>query len=51
VHNPYAFNPLANDALPVAQHVVDHREGVLIEQPGVSMENLLGLAKDWVVYD
>jgi acid stress-induced BolA-like protein IbaG/YrbA len=51
VHNPYASNPLPNDVLPVAQNVVDHEHEVLFEQPGVSMESLLGLAKDWVVDD
>jgi hypothetical protein len=44
VHNPYAI-------LPVAQHVVDRQRAVLVEQPGVSMEELLGLVKDWVTDD
>src|ERR1700678_2466172 len=48
VHNPYASLSLPTAVLPVAQHVVDREKGVLIEQPGVSMESLLGLAKDWV---
>jgi hypothetical protein len=51
VHNPYASTPLPNDILPVAQNVVDRENAVLVEQPGISMENLLGLAKDWVVDD
>jgi hypothetical protein len=48
VHNPYATVPLRNDPLRVAQHVVDREKGGLVEQPGASMEELLGLAKDWV---
>jgi hypothetical protein len=48
VHNPYATVPLRNDPLPVAQHVVDRKKLGLVEQPGASMEELLGLAKDWV---
>ena len=48
VHNPYASVPLPNDTLPVAQHIVDRHGGVLVEQPGASMEEVLGLAKDWV---
>jgi hypothetical protein len=48
VHNPYTTVPLRNDPLPVAQHVVDREKGGLVEQPGASMEQLLGLAKDWV---
>jgi hypothetical protein len=51
VHNPYASNPLPNDVLPLVQNVVDHEQEVLVEQTGVSMETLLGLAKDWVVND
>jgi hypothetical protein len=51
VHNPYAFVPLPNDILPVAQHIVDRQKSVLIEQPGASMEDLLGLARDWVPDD
>lgn len=47
VHNPYAFVSLANDVLPLAQYVVDHQRGVLVEQAGQSMEDLIGLAKDW----
>jgi hypothetical protein len=48
VHNPYASVPLPNDALPLAQHVVDRQRGVLVEQPGRSMEDLLGLPTEWV---
>ena len=48
VHNPYAFTPLPNDTLPLSQHVVDQQRGVLIEQAGRSMEDVLGLAKEWV---
>ena len=48
VHNPYASLPLANDTLPLLQHVVDHQKGVLAEQAGRSMEDILGLAKEWV---
>jgi hypothetical protein len=48
VHNPYANVPLQNDLLPVAQYVVDRETGGLVEQPGASMEELLGLVKDRV---
>jgi hypothetical protein len=48
VQNPYATVPLPNDLLPVAQHVVDHQRAVLVEQTGTSMEDLLGLAKNWL---
>ena len=48
VHNPYATMPLPNDTLPVAQHIVDREKGVLVEKPGASMEDLLGLARNWV---
>lgn len=48
VHNPYASMPFPNDILPLAQHVVDHQKGVLVEQAGRSMEDLLGLPKEWV---
>lgn len=48
VHDPYASMPLANDVLPLAQYVVDHQKGVLVEQAGQSIEDLLGLAKEWV---
>lgn len=51
VHNPYAYNPLPNDTLPVAQNVVDHQNELLVEQPGLSMEALMGLPKDWVADD
>ena len=51
VHNPYASVPLPNDALPVAQNIVDRDKGVLVEQPGTSMDDVLGLAKDWVPDD
>ncbi len=34
--------------LPVAQHIVDREKGVLVEKPGASMEDLLGLARNWV---
>jgi hypothetical protein len=51
VHNPYASNPLPSDILPVTQNVVDHQNEVLVEQPGISMEALLGLPKDWVTDD
>jgi hypothetical protein len=50
VHNPYSRVPLSNIILPVAQYIVDMDRGVLVEQAGTSMEELLGLAKDWV-YD
>jgi len=50
VHNPYSRVPLSNNILPVAQYIVDLDRGVLVEQAGTSMEELLGLAKDWV-YD
>lgn len=48
VHNPYASVPFPNDILPLAQHVVDHQKGVLVEQAGRSMEDLLDLPKEWV---
>jgi hypothetical protein len=48
VHNPYASVPLPNNTLSVAQNIVVGEKGVLVEQPGVSMEELLGLARDWV---
>lgn len=48
VHNPYATIPLPNDTPPVAQHIVDREKGVLVEKPGASMEDLLGLARNWV---
>jgi hypothetical protein len=51
VHNPYATRPLSNDNLPVTQHIVDRERGALVEQRGRSMEELLGLAKDWVIDD
>lgn len=51
VHNPYATSPLPNETFPVAKHVVDRQRAVLVEQPGVSMEELLGLEKDWVTDD
>ena len=51
VHNPYATSPLPNETFPVAKHVVDRQRAVLVEQPGVSMEELLGLVKDWVTDD
>jgi hypothetical protein len=38
-------------SLPVPQHTVDRQRGVITEQPGVSMEEVLGLAKDWVLDD
>jgi len=48
VHNPHATMPLPHDLLPVAQSVVDRQTGVLVEQPGDSMEELFGLAKNWL---
>lgn len=48
VHNPYATVPLPCDTLPVEQNFVDREKGVLVEQPGASIEDILGLAKDWV---
>lgn len=48
VHNPYATVPLPNDLLPVVQHIVDRQRDVLVGQPGASMEELLGLAKNWL---
>lgn len=48
VHNPYASVPLPVDTLPVVQNVVDRDRGLLVEQRGTSMEELLGLAQDWV---
>jgi hypothetical protein len=50
-HNPYASMPLPTDTLPVAQHVVDRQRDVLILQPGISMEQVLGLATDWLPGD
>lgn len=50
-HNPYASVPLPTDTLPVAQHVVDRQRDVLIPQPGASMEQILGLARDWLPED
>jgi hypothetical protein len=50
-HNPYASMPLPTDTLPVAQHVVDRQRDVLILQPGLSMEQILGLAADWLPGD
>jgi hypothetical protein len=40
--------PLPHDLLLVAQSVVDRQTGVLVEQPGDSMEELFGLAKNWL---
>jgi hypothetical protein len=51
VHNPYASVPLGNQTMSLTQHVVDLDRGVLIEQPGSSMEEVLGLPKDWVPDD
>jgi hypothetical protein len=51
VHNPYARVPLGNDTLPVAQFVADRERAVLVEQPGASMEDILGLPRDWVQDD
>jgi hypothetical protein len=51
VHNPYARVSLSNNILPVAQYIVDLDRGVLVEQAGTSMEEVLGLAKDWVTDD
>lgn len=51
VHNPYASVPLPNDTLPLAQNIVDREKEVLVEQPGMSMEEVLGLPKDWVRED
>jgi hypothetical protein len=51
VHNPYATVPLANDTLPIAQNVVDREPAALVEQPGASMEDVLGLPKNWVPDD
>jgi hypothetical protein len=48
VHNPYASVPLPNEALSVAQYTADRRKVVLVEQPGTSMDEILGLAKDWM---
>ena len=48
VHNPHATMPLPHDLLLVAQSVVDRQTGVLVEQPGDSMEELFGLAKNWL---
>jgi hypothetical protein len=48
VHNPYATVSLPNNLLPVAQRIVDRHQGILVEQPGASMEDLLGLAKNWL---
>jgi len=51
VHNPYASVPLPYDTFPIAQHIVDRQRGVLVERPGASMEEVLGLAKNWVPDD
>lgn len=48
IHNPHATMPLPHNLLPVAQSVVDRQTGVLVEQPGNSMEELFGLAKNWL---
>jgi len=51
VHNPYASIPLPNDIVPLAQHVVDYQRGVHIKQVGRSMEDILGLPKDWLIWE
>jgi hypothetical protein len=51
VHNPYAFVALPNETLPVAQNIVDREKGVLVEQSGASMEEVMGLPKNWVPED
>jgi hypothetical protein len=51
VHNPYATAPLQNDALPVGQNIADAENAVLVEAPGASIEDILGLAKNWVPED
>jgi hypothetical protein len=43
--------PLLNDILPIAQNIVDHEEEVFVARPGASMEEILGLPKDWVPVD
>jgi hypothetical protein len=50
-HNPYASIPLPTDTLPVAQHVVDRQRDLLVQQEGLPMEQLLGLARDWLPGD
>ena len=47
VNNPYASLPLPNDTLPMSQHIVDRQRGVLVEQQGSSMEEIIGRAQDW----
>jgi len=47
VHNPWAVNPLPNDAFPLPQHVVDRQTGNLVIQPGCTMSELLGLEPYW----
>lgn len=51
VHNPHASVPLPSDTLLLAQHVIDRQREVLVVQAGASMEQILGLAKDWLPTD
>jgi hypothetical protein len=51
VHNPHAAIPLPPEMLPVAYHVVDRQRNLIVPRPGASMEEVLGLPKDWVPED
>jgi hypothetical protein len=48
VHNPYASTPLAADVIPLTQYVVDRERDVLAETPGATIEEILGLPKNWI---
>lgn len=51
VHNPHASMPLPPEILPVGYYVVDQQRNVIVPKPGASMEQVLGLSKDWVPED
>ena len=51
VHNSYAVNPLPNQAFPTGQEVVDREKGRLLEQEGVPIAEVIGLAVNWLPDD
>ncbi|MHB1675885.1 MAG: hypothetical protein ACYCSP_16795 [Acidobacteriaceae bacterium] len=51
VHNPYAVNALPDDAFPIKQVVVNKEEGKFVEQEGVAIAEILGLASAWLPED
>jgi hypothetical protein len=46
------IQPSIENSVPsVAQNIVDAENAVLVEAPGVSMEDIQGLARNWVPED